>query len=52
MTRLFLHETCAAWRFLDTLYYRLNMVCVTLAENPGVALDADSTMNVSQVHVP
>jgi hypothetical protein len=37
---------------IATLYYRLNMVCLILADNLGVALDAHSLMNVSRVHVP
>ena len=34
--------------FIDTLYYRLNMVCLNVANHLAVALDAHSTMNVSR----
>jgi DNA-binding NtrC family response regulator len=38
--------------FSDRLYYRLNMVCLTLANNLSVPLDAHSTMNVSRACSP
>jgi len=37
--------------FLDTLYYRLNIVCLTLASNRAAAFGANSTVKACNAHV-
>jgi sigma-54-interacting transcriptional regulator len=39
-------------QFLDTLYYRLNIVCLTLENNLALPIDANSTVNAGTAHVP